>query len=89
MSSFEFLYDDSETTNIRYVSFFTDHSRFDLAIVHSNRFFGKSLILDLQNGRCAIVGKDDLDEPGYLEYAFGLSESAAEELKDFLDQIVV
>lgn len=89
MSSFEFLYDVNEATNIRYVSFFTDHSRFDLAIIRSERFFGKSLVLDIQNGRLAIVGKDDLDEPGYLEYAFGISEDAAEELKDFLTQISV
>ncbi len=83
-----FLYDDTLQSQTRYVSFVGESQRFDLAIVQTNRFYGKQIVLDLQSNRFAIVGSDDLREPGYLEYAFQLNEAEAEELHSFLDRIV-
>lgn len=89
MGEFQFLYDVQEDVQVRYVSFLTDHSRFDLAIIRTDRFFGKSLILNIQSGKFAIVGQDDLDEPGYLETAFGIDEQSAEDLRQFLNEIII
>jgi hypothetical protein len=88
MSDMHFLYDITEDTKTRFISFIGDNSRFDLAIITTNNYFGKKLVLDIQSGKFAIIGSDDLDEPGYLEFAFGYSEETAEELKDFLLQII-
>lgn len=79
-----FLYDDKEDTKTRFVSFVGKNQRFDLAIIHTDRHYGKSLVLDLQGNRYAIIGQDDLQEEGYLEYAYQLSEEDAEELRSFL-----
>lgn len=79
-----FLYDDREKTLTRYVSFVGKSNRFDLAITTTDRFYGKMLVLNLQSSRFAIIGEDDLEEPGYLEYVYQLSEEEAEELKQFL-----
>ena len=79
-----FLYDDTEQTRTRFVSFVGKSNRFDLAIVRSDRFYGKSLVISIQNGRCAIIGQDDLEEEGYIAYAFDLSEEEAQELTEFL-----
>lgn len=89
MGEFQFLYDVQEEVQARYVSFFTDHSRFDLAIIRTDRFFGKSLVLDIQSGKFAILGQDDLDEPGYLEHTFAIDEQTANDLRQFLYQIIV
>jgi len=83
-----FLYDDLENTKTRFVSFMGDNTRFDLAIVQSDRHYGKQIVLDLQGSRFAIIGEDDLKEEGYLEYAFQLSEEDAEELRSFLYEIL-
>lgn len=83
-----FLYDDLVDTKTRFVSFMGDNQRFDLAIIQSDRYYGKQLVLDIQGNRFAIIGPDDLDEEGYLEYAFNLSEEDAEELRDFLRETV-
>jgi hypothetical protein len=83
-----FLYDDKEDTKTRFVSFVGENQRFDLAIVQTNRHYGKSLVLDMQGNRFAIIGQDDLQEEGYLEYAFQLNEEDAEELRSFLMEIV-
>ncbi|MGJ7920115.1 DUF3055 domain-containing protein [Neobacillus sp. LXY-4] len=88
MNNRYFLYDDKEETKTRFVSFVGETQRFDLAIVQSQRFYGKQLVLDLQGSRFAIIGPDDLEEEGYLEYAFKLSEGEAAELRSFLIQTI-
>jgi len=83
-----YLYDETEQTNTRFVSFMGESTRFDLAITTTNRFYGKKLVINIQNGRTAIIGDDDLKEEGYLEFAFQLSEQEAEELRTFLYTVV-
>ncbi|MDZ5472128.1 DUF3055 domain-containing protein [Bacillus sp. 31A1R] len=88
MSERFFLYDDTVTTKTRFVSFMGENTRFDLAIIMSDRYYGKHMVLDIQGNRFAIIGPDDLKEEGYLEYAFQLSEEDAEELRSFLYQLI-
>ncbi|MDE3841187.1 cytosolic protein [Bacillus methanolicus] len=83
-----FLYDDTEDTKTRFVSFMGENQRFDLAIIQTGGHYGKHLVLDMQGNRFAIIGPDDLDEEGYLEYAFQLSEEDAEEMRSFLYEII-
>jgi hypothetical protein len=83
-----FLYDDTEDTKTRFVSFVGENQRFDLAIVQSDRHFGKHLVLDMQGSRFAIIGEDDLQEEGYLEYAYQLNDEDAEELRSFLMELL-
>jgi Protein of unknown function (DUF3055) len=88
MSDRFFLYDDIVDTKTRFVSFMGDNQRFDLAIIQSDRYYGKQIVLDIQGNRFAIIGDDDLNEEGYLEYAFNLNEEDAEELRSFLMELV-
>lgn len=83
-----YLYDETEATETRFVSFMGQTTRFDLAIVKTNRFYGKRLVINIQNGRGAIIGEDDLREEGYLEYAFQLTAEEAEELHAFLSTVI-
>lgn len=89
MSSEEliYLYDDEENTRTRYVSFVGETSRFDLGITTTERFYGKLLVFNIQSNRFAIIGQDDLNEPGYLEHIYGISEEEAEELQNFLSTL--
>jgi Protein of unknown function (DUF3055) len=88
MSEPMYLYDEVEDTQTRYVSFVDDIARFDLALITTERFFGKTLVLNLQSNRFAIIGQDDLEEPGYLEQVYGISPEEAERLKRFLLSVV-
>ncbi|GAA4723005.1 DUF3055 domain-containing protein [Brevibacillus fulvus] len=83
-----YLYDETEETSTRFVSFMGETTRFDLAITTTNHFYGKKLVMNIQNGRAAIIGPDDLKEEGYLEFAFNLSAEEAEELHNFLLLII-
>lgn len=84
-----FLYDETEDTQTRFVSFVGETNRFDLAIMTTERFYGKKLVLDIQSNRFAVIGTDDLDEPGYLEHTYNLSEEEANELREFLYQVIL
>jgi hypothetical protein len=88
MSERFYLYDETVDTKTRFVSFMGKNQRFDLAIIQSDRYYGKHLVLDLQGNRFAIIGEDDLKEPGYLEHAFQLNEEDGQELRSFLYEIV-
>lgn len=83
-----YLYDETENTKTRFISFLGEDQRYDLAIIQTERYYGKTLVLNLQNSLFAIIGHDDLQEDGYLEAAFQLSEAEAAELKDFLEEAI-
>jgi len=85
----DFLYDTTEQTATRFVSFIGPAMRrFDLALTQSGRFFGKTLVTDLQTGRTAILAADDLDQDRYLEQIYSLSEEEAAELAEFLQPVL-
>ncbi|MCQ6276549.1 DUF3055 domain-containing protein [Bacillus sp. V3B] len=83
-----FLYDDTEDTKTRFISFMGENNRFDLAITYSDRYYGKLLVFDIQGRHFAIIGQDDLEEEGYIEHAFHLNKEDAEELSAFLAELV-
>lgn len=90
MASFDFLSDFTENTVTRFVCLIGEKSlnRFDLAITDTSVFYGKKLVTDLQTGRSAIIGPDDLEAEGYLEHVFRLNPEQADELAAFLREVV-
>lgn len=85
----DFLSDSTENTTTRFVTFIGGSlRRFDLAITATGRFYGKKLVTDLQSGKTAILGTDDLEEEGYLEQIYGLDKTEGEELRGFLAQVL-
>ncbi|WP_026092534.1 DUF3055 domain-containing protein [Calidifontibacillus oryziterrae] len=87
MSDFFYLYDETVEAKTRFVSFMGSKQRFDLAILQTDRYYGKIIVLDTQSHRFAIIGSDDLNEPGYLEHIYNLDEEDAEDLRTFLQKI--
>ncbi|WP_199615622.1 DUF3055 domain-containing protein [Paenibacillus alkalitolerans] len=86
---FDFLSDSTEQTTTRFVTFVSPNlNRFDLAVTTTNRFYGKKLVTDMQKGITAIIGPDDLEEEGYLEHVFKLDEEAANDLYQFLQEVI-
>lgn len=83
-----FLYDNTEDTKIRFLSFIGKNQRFDLAIVRSTQHYGKQIVLNMQGNQFAIIGPDDLADEGYLEHAFQLNEEDAEELRSLLAEMI-
>ena len=83
-----FLYDDVEDTKTRFVRFAGKTQRYDLAVLQRSCFFGKVLVLDIQFGRFAIIGADDVEEPGYLEHVYNRTEEETEDLREYLRELL-
>lgn len=85
----DFLADQTEETSTRFVTFIGGSMRrFDLALTATTRFYGKTLVTDLQSGLTAILGQDDLEEEGYLEHFYRLTDEEAADLRQFLSLVV-
>lgn len=82
-----FLYDDTEQANVRFVSFMGD-SRHDLTLIQTDRHYGKTIVLNTQSNKFGIIGRDDLEEEGYIAYVLGLSEEDAQEVTEFLNDVI-
>lgn len=88
-AEWDFLSNDTETVQIRYVTLITGRlNRFDLAIVTTTRFYGKKLVMDMMRNVFAIVGPDDLGKPGFLAHAYRLNEEEADELAQYLQEVI-
>lgn len=81
----EILYDDTESVSVRFVGFFGESVRFDLAIAQTDRFFGKRLVCSLQSGRFALLDAQEAAQADYLSSAFAISLDEARELGEFLE----
>ncbi len=84
MTTTDLMYDETEVTTTRFVGFIGEYGRFDLAIVTTNRFFGKRLVISIQSGRSAILTADEAEDADYIAMAFQVSEQEASELATFL-----
>ncbi len=56
--------------------------------MQSTRFYGKIIVMDMQMSKFAIIGSDDLDEPGYLEHVYNRPADEAQELREYLHELV-
>ncbi|TDM14741.1 DUF3055 domain-containing protein [Macrococcus bovicus] len=82
-----FLYDDSEKANVRFVSFLGE-SRHDLTLIQTDRHYGKTIVLNTQSNKFGIIGRDDLEEEGYIAYVLGISDAEAAEVTEFLNDVI-
>ena len=83
-TTLDIMYDNTEIAPARFIGFVGDHSRFDLAIITTNNFFGKKMVCCLQTGRSAILSAQEAEEAEYIQTAFQVSQEEAGELSLFL-----
>ncbi|MEF3303899.1 DUF3055 domain-containing protein [Paenibacillus sp. GYB003] len=85
---FDRLYDTAEQSNVQFVGFATDRTRYDFGIVYTTAFFGKPLVICMQTNRSCLLDHDDLDHLAHLQRSFGLNVEEAEDVSVFLKQLI-
>ena len=83
-----YLYDDEEQSQVQFVGFVGEHSRYDLMLVQTDRHYGKTLVLNMQTNKFGIIGTDDLKEDGYIAYILGVSDAEATEITEYLNEVI-
>ena len=75
-----YLYDDEEQSQVQFVGFVGEHSRYDLMHVQTDRHYGKTLVLNMQTNKFGIIGTDDIEEEGYIAHILGVSQEVMKSL---------
>ncbi|AST92208.1 DUF3055 domain-containing protein [Sutcliffiella cohnii] len=89
MNLFDKLYDDNENVNARFVGFTTEEARYDFAIVYTNLFFGKPLVVCMQTGRSTLLDPKDITDLNHLQTVFRIdSKEQAEDLAEFFKSAI-
>ncbi|PTG43455.1 DUF3055 domain-containing protein, partial [Staphylococcus cohnii] len=81
-------YDDDESSQVQFVGFVGEFSRYDLMLIQTNRHFGKTIVLNMQTNKFGIIGTDDLEEEGYIAYILGVTENEGNEITEYLNQVI-
>lgn len=83
-----YLYDDDESSQVQFVGFVGEFSRYDLMLIQTDRHFGKTMVLNMQTNKFGIIGTDDLEEEGYIAYILGVTENEGNEITEYLNQVI-
>ena len=83
-----YLYDDDESSQVQFVCFVGEFSRYDLMLIQTDRHFGKTIVLNMQTNKFGIIGTDDLEEEGYIAYILGVTENEGNEITEYLNQVI-
>ena len=83
-----YLYDDNESSQVQFVGFVGEFSRYDLMLVQTDRHFGKTIVLNMQTNKFGIIGTDDLEEEGYIAHILGVTEDEGNEITEYLNQVI-
>ncbi|PTF22317.1 cytosolic protein [Staphylococcus cohnii] len=83
-----YLYDDDESSQVQFVGFVGEFSRYDLMLIQTNRHFGKTIVLNMQTNKFGIIGTDDLEEEGYIAYILVVTENEGNEITEYLNQVI-
>lgn len=83
-----YLYDDDESSQVQFVGFVGEYSRYDLMLIQTDRHFGKTMVLNMQTNKFGIIATDDLEEEGYIAYILGVTENEGNEITEYLNQVI-
>lgn len=84
---FDRLYDVSERAQVNFIGYASETARYDFAIVYTDSFFGKPLVICMQTGKSALLCENDLENLDYLQHVFNISgKKETMELASFLKQ---
>ena len=84
-----YLYDDDEEqSQVQFVGFVGEHSRYDLMLVQTDRHYGKTLVLNMQTNQFGIIGSADIEEEGYISHILGVSKEEADEIIEYLNEVI-
>lgn len=70
------LYEVTEQATVSFVGWATEQVRYDFALIYSNHFIGKTLVICMQTGRSTLLCADDL-RPELLQVKFNLPHADA------------
>lgn len=82
------LEDVTQSTSTRFVSFTAGSHRFELALMKAEYFNNQTMVINLPKNRQALLDHSSINQEGHLEHLFHLSAMEAEELRNYLPDLL-
>ncbi|KHE69453.1 DUF3055 domain-containing protein [Halobacillus sp. BBL2006] len=80
--------DVTQDTSTRFVSFTSGSHRFELALMKADYFNDQTMVINLHKNRQALLDLENINKAGHLEHIFQLSAMEAEELRNYLPDLL-
>lgn len=78
-----FLMDETEFQSSRYVCIVTDHEIYNLAIINTAQFCGKSMVFSFLNTKMVLMSQEDINNTKYWAGKLGIADEDIEEIQFF------
>ncbi|ASF40276.1 MULTISPECIES: DUF3055 domain-containing protein [Halobacillus] len=88
MAERPFLEDFTQETSTRFVCFTAGSHRFELALMKADHFNNQTMVINLHKNRQALLDHETISKDGHLEHLFQLSAIEAEELRNYLPDLL-
>jgi hypothetical protein len=81
---FDILLEAREKQSIHYYCIASEHHRYDLAVVYSEKFFGKAMVTSIQKGSMVLLCQEDIQNESYWAPKLGIESVDVQEFQKFL-----
>ncbi|WP_257350298.1 DUF3055 domain-containing protein [Pseudalkalibacillus decolorationis] len=84
----DILLEERERQSIHYYCIASDHHRYDLSIIYSEKFFGKAMVVSIQSGQMVLMCDEDIENDMCWAEKLGIELIDIRELKSFFHLIL-
>lgn len=85
---FDILVDETECQTAKYFCFAAEMERYDFTIFYSQRFFGKQIVISLQNGQMVLMSSEDIEHPEIWANKFSVHPSDVKHVQEFFHMVL-
>jgi hypothetical protein len=76
----DILLEEVEKQSVQYFCMTSENHRYDIAVIHSGKFFGKAMVVSIQNGIMVLLCHEDIENDSYWAEKLGIER---EDITDF------
>lgn len=79
----DILLEEVEKQSVQYYCMTSENHRYDLVVIHSGKFFGKAMVVSIQNGIMVLLCHEDIGNDRYWAEKLGIEREDINELQNF------
>ncbi|AZU60612.1 SAV0927 family protein [Neobacillus mesonae] len=82
------LLEEVENQLVKYYCIVSEDCRYDIVVIHSERFFGKAMVVSIQNSRMVLLSHHDIADEDYWAEKLDIKSSDVTEFRNFLHLVL-
>jgi hypothetical protein len=84
----DILLEEKGEHSVHYYCIATEHHRYDLSVIYTDRFFGKAMVVSLQSNNMVLLCSEDIENQCYWAEKLGINPIDVDECGTFLQMIL-